>query len=33
MIVPTSKQEKELEKELRASNSPSGPEDVIVALN
>jgi len=33
MIIPTSKQEKELDKELRASNSPSGPEDVIVALN
>jgi hypothetical protein len=35
MIVPTSKQEKELEKELRASNGRTGGgyEEVIVALN
>ena len=33
MIVPTSKQEKELEKELRASNSKGGYEEVVVALN
>jgi hypothetical protein len=34
MIVPTSKQEKELEKELRAANGRSGGyEEVIVALN
>jgi hypothetical protein len=34
MIVPTSKQEKELEKELQAANGRSGGyENVIVALN
>ena len=34
MIVPPSKQEKELEKELRAANSSSGSyEEVLVALN
>ena len=34
MIVPTSKQEKELAKELQASNSHSGGyEEVVVALN
>ena len=34
MILPTSKQEKELEKELQASNSHSGGyEEVVVALN
>ncbi len=34
MIVPTSKQEKELEKELQASNGHSGGyEEVVVALN
>jgi hypothetical protein len=33
MIVPTSKQEKELEKELRASNVKGGYEEVVVALN
>ena len=34
MIVPTCKQEKELEKELRASNGHSGGyEEVVVALN
>jgi hypothetical protein len=34
MIVPTSKQEKELEKELQASNgNKGGYEEVVVALN
>ncbi len=34
MIVPTSKQEKELEKELQAANGHSGGyEEVVVALN
>ena len=33
MIVPTSNQEKELEKELRASNTKGGYEEVVVALN
>ena len=34
MIVPTSRQEKELEKELQASNGHSGGyEEVVVALN
>ena len=34
MIVPTSKQEKELEKELRAANGQKGGyEEVVVALN
>jgi hypothetical protein len=33
MIIPTSKQEKELEKELSASNSKGGYEEVVVALN
>ena len=34
MIVPTSKQEKELKKELKLANGPSsGVEEVIVALN
>ena len=34
MIVPTSKQEKELEKELQASNGHKGGyEEVVVALN
>ena len=34
LIVPTSKQEKELEKELQLANGPAGGyEEVIVALN
>ena len=33
MIVPTSKQEKDLEKELQASNAKGGYEEVVVALN
>jgi hypothetical protein len=33
MIVPTSKQEKELEKEIRASTGKGGYEEVVVALN
>ncbi len=34
MIIPTSKQEKELEKEMRAANGQAGGyEEVVVALN
>jgi hypothetical protein len=34
MIIPTSKQEKELEKELRAANGHAGGyEEVVIALN
>jgi hypothetical protein len=33
MIIPASKQEKELEKELQASNATGGYEEVVVALN
>jgi hypothetical protein len=33
MIVPTSKREKELEKELQASTVKGGYEEVVVALN
>lgn len=33
LVIPASKQEKDLEKELRASGQSSGGEDVMIALN
>jgi hypothetical protein len=33
MVIPTSKQEKSLQKELRASGQPAATEEVLIALN
>ena len=33
MVIPTTSQEKSLEKEMRAANSQGGYEEVVIALN